>query len=248
MATSAAPALVVKDLFVSYGTTPALTGVNLTLGAGKICGLVGANGAGKSTLMKAIMAIVPAAGSIQVLGTTPAQARKRGLIGYTPQHESVDWDFPISAYEVVMMGRYHRLGGIRRPGKEDRKVVSAALDAVELGSLAHRPIGELSGGQKKRVFVARAIAQAPQLLLLDEPFGGVDKRSEATIIAALQDLANQGVTLLVSTHDLAALPQLASEVVLLNRVVTYHGPVAQGLEPHRLLEGFGVHLPGSGER
>lgn len=159
-----------------------------------------------------------------------------------PQSEDIDPTFPISVRDVVMMGRYGALGLTRRPRAVDRVAVAEALERVELSDLAGRQIGQLSGGQRKRVFVARAIAQGASLLLLDEPFAGVDKRSEATIVRLLRELAASGRSVLVSTHDLHALPQLADDAVLLLRTVMFHGPVREALEPERLATAFGLDV------
>lgn len=236
-------ALQVAGVHVNYGDVVALQGADLTIEVGRVCALVGANGSGKSTLMNAIMGMVPLrSGTVQVFGKSPKVARAQGLIGYAPQNEAVDWQFPVSVHDVVMMGRYGKLGITRRPRPQDFQAVEQALERVELSELAGRQIGQLSGGQKKRAFVARAIAQQAQFLLLDEPFGGVDKRSEATIIRVLHELVATGVSILVSTHDLQALPQLADEMALINRRIMFHGSVAQGLRPEQLMQGFGVRM------
>ncbi|WP_418275016.1 metal ABC transporter ATP-binding protein [Isoptericola jiangsuensis] len=239
-----APALDLDGVSVRYGDVVALDGVTLHLDAGTVCGLVGMNGSGKSTLFKAVMGLVDlTAGSVRVDGATPARARRRGVVGYVPQSEAVDWGFPVSVRDVVMMGRYGRLGLTRRPRAADRDAVEHALARVELTDLADRQIGRLSGGQRKRAFVARGIAQDAQVLLLDEPFAGVDKRSEATIVRLLRELADDGRTVLVSSHDLHALPRLADEAVLLLHRVLFHGPVAEALEPGNLARTFGLDLP-----
>ncbi|MPV48666.1 ATP-binding cassette domain-containing protein [Pseudactinotalea sp. HY160] len=239
------PALVVRDLTVHYGPVRALDAVSLTLAASRVCGLIGMNGSGKSTLFKAILGQVPLdAGDVSIFGRTPAAARSAGLVGYVPQTEAVDWDFPVSVREVVMMGRYGRMGLLRRPRRADHEAVEQALDRVELTDLAHRQIGRLSGGQRKRAFVARGIAQGAHLMLLDEPFGGVDKRSEAMLVGQLRRLAAGGVTVLVSTHDLAGLHDLADEAILLLRTVLAHGPTASVLTPARLAGAFGLDVLG----
>lgn len=159
-----------------------------------------------------------------------------------PQSEDVDWTFPVSVRDVVMMGRYGRLGLTRRPRPEDHRAVDAALERVELGDLADRQIGRLSGGQRKRAFVARGIAQDAGVLLLDEPFAGVDKKSEATIVRLLREIAADGRTVLVSTHDLHALPSLADEAVLLLRRVVFQGAVDEALRPELLARAFGLTI------
>ncbi|MFC9362645.1 metal ABC transporter ATP-binding protein [Rhodococcus sp. NPDC057014] len=240
---TAQPAVEVEDVTVHYGDVLALDQVSLALHPGRVCGLVGMNGSGKSTLFKTIMGTVkPDTGTVHINGAAPAAARKAGVLGYVPQSEDVDWTFPLSVRDVVMTGRYGRMGPTRRPGKADREAVDHALDRVELTDLADRQIGQLSGGQKKRTFVARGIAQGATILLLDEPFAGVDKRSEATITALLRELADAGAAILVSTHDLHALPDLADEAILLLRTVLMHGDPAVVLQPENLAAAFGLDV------
>ncbi|WP_213572043.1 metal ABC transporter ATP-binding protein [Rhodococcus sp. USK13] len=237
------PAVEVQDVTVHYGDVLALDGVSLSLQAGRVCGLVGMNGSGKSTLFKTIMGTVkPDTGTVRINGQAPAAARKTGVLGYVPQSEEVDWAFPLSVRDVVMTGRYGRMGLTRRPGKADRSAVDHALERVELTDLADRQIGQLSGGQKKRTFVARGIAQEATILLLDEPFAGVDKRSEATITTLLRELAGAGAAILVSTHDLHALPALADEAILLMRTVLAHGDPTLVLQPANLASAFGLDV------
>ncbi len=234
-------AIEIDHLTVRYGEVLALDDVSLRIEPGRVCGLVGMNGSGKSTLFKAITGMLrPERGTIQVGDLDPARARRRALVGYVPQSEAVDWQFPVSVRDVVMMGRYATMGITRRPRAVDHAAVEEALARVELTPYADRQIGQLSGGQKKRAFVARGIAQDAQLLLLDEPFAGVDKKSEATIVRLLRDLAADGRTVLVSTHDLHALPQLADETILLLHRVLFHGPVDQALDPANLARTFGL--------
>ncbi|MDF3308488.1 metal ABC transporter ATP-binding protein [Rhodococcus koreensis] len=240
---TAQPAVEVEDVTVHYGDVLALDRVSLALRPGRVCGLVGMNGSGKSTLFKTIMGTVkPDTGTVRINGAAPAAARKAGVLGYVPQSEDVDWTFPLSVRDVVMTGRYGRMGPTRRPGKADREAVDHALERVELTDLADRQIGQLSGGQKKRTFVARGIAQGATILLLDEPFAGVDKRSEATITALLRELADAGAAILVSTHDLHALPDLADEAILLLRTVLMHGDPAVVLQPENLAAAFGLDV------
>lgn len=240
-----APALEVHGLTVHYGDVLALDDVSLTLRRGTICGLIGMNGSGKSTLFKSIMGTIrPDRGSVAIAGIAPKQARRAGLVGYVPQSEDVDWSFPLSVHDVVMMGRYGFQGFTRRPRPADRVAVAEALDRVELTDLADRRIGALSGGQRKRAFVARGLAQGADVLLLDEPFAGVDRRSEATITELLRDLADGGATVLVSSHDLEALPRLADEAILLLRRVLFHGDPDAALQPEQLARAFGLDLTG----
>ena len=234
------PAILVENVTVHYGDVLALDAASLSLDAARICGLVGMNGSGKSTLFKAIMGMIkPDAGRVLINGEPPAKARKAGGIGYVPQSEDVDWQFPLSVRDVVMMGRYGHQGFTRRASKADRAAVDLALDRVELSEFADRQIGQLSGGQKKRAFVARGIAQGATMMLLDEPFAGVDKRSEATITRLLKELAADGCTILVSTHDLHALP------AALRRG---GAPDAQGPDARPARGGAAAGAPGHGLR
>ncbi len=235
------PAVQVHNLTVRYGDTLALDSLYLTLEPARICGLVGTNGAGKSTLFKAALQLVPAQhGQIHIHGHHPKTARTNGLLAYVPQAEQVDWQFPVRVADVVMTGRYHHMGPTRRPRRTDRDAVAAALDRTGLTHLAHRQIGELSGGQRKRAFLARALAQGAHLLLLDEPFSGVDARAQADIVEVLHTMRDDGHTLLVATHDLAGIAQLCDEVVLLRRHVLTHGPPEQALTTTRLAQAYGL--------
>ncbi|QYH20303.1 metal ABC transporter ATP-binding protein [Corynebacterium aquatimens] len=235
------PAIAVDDVAVRYGDVVALDGATLSVQPGRICGLIGMNGAGKSTLLKAIMGLVkPDRGTVRINGIDPTRARKTQVLGYVPQSEDVDWQFPVTVRDVVMMGRYGHMGFTRHARAEDIAAVDRALERTHLESFADRQIGQLSGGQKKRAFIARGIAQGASIMLLDEPFAGVDKHSEATITELLRDLAAEGTTIFVVTHDLVALPQLAPETVLLNRRVLMHAPTEVVLEPDNLVQGFGM--------
>ncbi|WP_051299413.1 metal ABC transporter ATP-binding protein [Arthrobacter castelli] len=237
---AAAPALNIASLTVRYADILALDRVSLGLEQGNICALVGVNGSGKSTLFKAIMGLVSAGtGTVRIFGAGSKAARKNNLLTYVPQSEDVDWTFPVSVHDVVMMGRYGRLGPTRRPHSADREAVDHALEQVGLTSLASRQIGELSGGQRKRAFVARGIAQQARLMLLDEPFAGVDKGSEATLTSLLQRLRADGKTILISTHDLAGIPRFCDEAVLLHRSVLAHGDPAEVLTTENLARAFG---------
>jgi manganese transport system ATP-binding protein len=238
---SSHPALTVTGVGVRYRDVTALVDASLTLEAGRVCGLVGMNGSGKSTLFKAVMGVVrPDTGAISIFGGPPARARKNGTVSYVPQSETVDWTFPVSVRDVVMMGRYGKQNWMRSPRGRDHDAVTEALARTELTELADRQIGQLSGGQRKRAFVARAIAQEASLLLLDEPFAGVDKRTEATITRLLRELTAQGASVLVSTHDLHALPDLCDEAVLLQQRVLMHGSPEEVLRPENLALAFGL--------
>jgi manganese transport system ATP-binding protein len=241
-------ALSIQDLHVSYGEVKALTGASLELSESTVVGLIGMNGSGKSTLFKAIMGMVKIQeGKILVFGEEPSVARRKGTIAYVPQSEEIDFSFPISVQEVVLMGRYGKMGPSRKAKPSDYSAVKDALAQVELTEFADRQIGQLSGGQRKRAFVARAIAQEARLLLLDEPFAGVDKKSEATIIRLIKDLSKNGVTILVSTHDLVALPRLAYESILLMRKVLLQGKTSDVLKPNNLALAFGIDVLGGGD-
>jgi manganese transport system ATP-binding protein len=240
-AASTAPALEVTGLRVAYDDVLALDGVDLALAPGRVHGLVGPNGSGKSSLFKAVVGVLrPTAGTVRVAGEDPASTRARGAVAYVPQAEGIDGDFPVRVRDVVMMGRYGRMGPLRRARRADVEAVDAALGFVKLTDLADRQIGRLSGGQRKRALLARAIAQEASLLLLDEPFTGVDRPSEDTITRLLRELAAGGRTALVATHDLVGLPELADEVVLLNRCVVAHTDPASALEPDLLVRTFGA--------
>jgi manganese transport system ATP-binding protein len=244
--TTNAPAIRVESVSVYYGDVLALDRASLAVQPARVCGLVGMNGSGKSTLLKTIMGMIrPDAGSVALYGAGPTAARRAGMLGYMPQSEDVDWAFPLSVRDVVMTGRYGRMGFTRRPGPADRRAVDEALDRVELADHQHRQIGQLSGGQRKRAFLARCIAQGATVLLLDEPFAGVDKRSEATITRLLREMASDGATILVATHDLQALPELADEAVLLMRAVLMHGDPHDVLRPANLALAFGLDSVGA---
>ncbi|AEF40083.1 metal ABC transporter ATP-binding protein [Hoyosella subflava] len=240
--TPPSPAIEVRDLTVAYRSLVALRSVSLTVPWGQVYGLIGTNGSGKSTLFKSIMGILrPNSGTVLINGGSAAIARRRSLISYVPQSEDVDWSFPLSVREVVMMGRYGSLNWLRTPRRKDRTAVSDALEKVGMADFADRQIGQLSGGQRKRVFVARALAQGAAIVLLDEPFTGVDKTSEATISFLLRRLAAEGKTILVSTHDLHSLPGLCDAAALINKTVLLHGTPAEVLKPDNLALAFGAN-------
>ncbi len=237
-------ALDVQDLHVSYGDNIALDGLSLIAEPGRVHGLIGMNGSGKSTFFKSLVGLVKTdSGTISVFGKSASEARRAGWIAYAPQNEDIDWDFPVSVREVVLMGRYGHMGTARRASEVDHAAVAAALDRVELTDLADRQIGALSGGQRKRAFVARGLAQGAQILLLDEPFAGVDKRSEKTITTLLRELAAEGRTIVVSTHDLIAVPALCDDVALINRHIIAHGAPDEILVPDLLADAFGGFVP-----
>ena len=220
------PALVINDLTVAYHSRPVIWDVDLTVERGALMALVGPNGAGKSTLIKAVLGLVPrSAGTVEVLGRRVE--RLHPGIGYVPQRGSVDWDFPTTVLDVVMMGRYGRLGPLRRPGRSDREAARAALDQVKLADLADRQISQLSGGQQQRTFLARALVQEAEIYLMDEPFAAVDALTERAIVDVLRELQRQGRTSIVVHHDLATVTDYFDQVTLLNVELVASGPVAE---------------------
>jgi manganese/iron transport system ATP-binding protein len=198
------------------------------------------NGSGKSTLFKSIMGFVPlAAGKVEIFGMSAAQALKHNVVAYVPQSEDVDWNFPVLVEDVVMMGRYGHMNFLRMTRPSDREAVDAALERVGMSAYRKRQIGELSGGQKKRVFLARALAQEGKIILLDEPFTGVDVRTEEAIIELLQALRAEGRVMLVSTHNLGSVPRFCDRTVLINRTVLAHGPTSEVFTKANLEKTFG---------
>nr|WP_042507338.1 ABC transporter ATP-binding protein [Tropheryma whipplei] len=238
--------LSVSDLSVVYGDVVAMRDATFEVASGVVCGIIGMNGSGKSSLFNSIVGNVrPARGSISIFGLSPVAAMKRGMVAYAPQRESIDWNFPISVREVVMMGRYGFMSLSRRASQTDRDKVTQALEMTELVELADRQIGQLSGGQKKRAFVARAIAQGAKLLLLDEPFAGVDKKSEGMIVQLIRQLCEKGCCVLVSTHDLNTLHGLCNEAILVKNRILMHNTCEVVLRPNNLAMAFGLD-PGYG--
>jgi ABC-type Mn2+/Zn2+ transport system ATPase subunit len=233
--------LQIRGLTVGYGLEPALESVDLDLPPGSICALVGLNGAGKSTLFRALMGfLVPEGGTMRIDGLSVAEAQRRQRVAYVPQDDQLPWDFPLRVWDVAMMGRYGHQGLLRWPSGADRQAVREALRRVELTELADRPVGALSGGQRKRALLARAIAQQAHLLLLDEPFTGVDRRTERLIIDQLLELGAKGGSVLIATHDLDAIPGFCDRVLLLNRRVLACGPTEAVFTQANLLRTFGA--------
>jgi manganese/iron transport system ATP-binding protein len=233
--------LAVRDVTVTYrnGMT-ALSHASFTIPRGTITALVGINGSGKSTLFKAIMGFVPlAAGSVEILGMPAKQALKKNLVAYVPQAEEVDWNFPVLVEDVVMMGRYGHMNFLRRPSDKDRARVEEALVRVGMADFRKRQIGELSGGQRKRVFLARALAQEGQVILLDEPFTGVDVTTEEQIIGLMQELRAEGRVMLVSTHNLGSVPEFCDRAVLIKQTILASGPTTEVFTPANLQVAFG---------
>lgn len=236
--------LKVDDITVTYNNGhTAIYDASFNLNGGTICALVGINGSGKSTLFKSIMGMVhPTRGRVTFNDFSVKQALKQNIIAYVPQTEEVDWDFPVLVSDVVMMGRYGHMSFLRIPSKEDKKQVDIALERVNMLDFKHRQIGELSGGQKKRVFLARALAQQGKVLLLDEPFTGVDVKTENAIIDLLKDLREEGHLILVSTHNLGSVPEFCDQVVLINQTVLAFGPTKTTFTPQNLMTTFGGAL------
>ena len=241
---ASAAGLEVADVSVAYrnGTT-AMRHASFTVPRGSITALVGVNGSGKSTLFKAIMGFVPlAAGTVTILGVPGREALKRNLVAYVPQSEEVDWNFPVLGEDVVMMGRFGHMGWLRRPRLVDREKVTESLERVGLLDFRKRQIGELSGGQKKRVFLARALAQEGEVILLDEPFTGVDVKTEDAIVALLRALRDEGKVMLVSTHNLGSVPEFCDRTVLVKGTVLASGPTSEIFTREHLEETFGGAL------
>ena len=239
--TTASAGIMARDVNVTYrnGHT-ALYNASFEIPRGTVTALVGVNGAGKSTLFKAIMGFVPAAkGEIQLLGRSVKDALRQNLVAYVPQSEEVDWAFPVLVEDVVMMGRYGHMGFLRRPSATDRAAVDQALERVNMQDYRHRQIGELSGGQRKRVFLARALAQDGQVILLDEPFTGVDVKTEEQIIALLGELRAEGRVMLVSTHNLGSVPEFCDRTVLVKGTVLSYGPTETTFTRANLEAAFG---------
>ena len=230
----------IEDVTVAYNGKVALHRASLKLKSGIVCGLVGMNGSGKSTLFKAIMGFVkPLSGRILIGGLPIRQVQKSNLVAYVPQSEEVDWNFPVSVYDVVMMGRYGYMNLLRIPRSLDKQVVRASLERVQLWEMRDRQIGELSGGQKKRTFFARALAQQATVLLLDEPFSGVDIKTEKLMISLLMELSQAGHTILISTHDLASITTFCDQVVLINRSILAYGTTSEVFTEENLSRTFG---------
>jgi manganese/iron transport system ATP-binding protein len=234
-------AIDVAGVTVSYANGHvALRDASFHLGAGSICALVGVNGSGKSTLFKAMMGILtPAAGTVRIAGRPVREALKENLVAYVPQAEEVDWSFPVSVWDVVLMGRYGYMNFLRIPRAEDKRIAEESLRRVGMLEYRDRQIGELSGGQRKRVFLARALAQRGRVILLDEPFTGVDVTTESAIIALLRELRDEGHIMLVSTHNLGSVPEFCDHVVLINRTVLAAGPTLAVFTEENLLRAFG---------
>jgi manganese/zinc/iron transport system ATP- binding protein len=238
---SASPAIEVTDLTVVYGEKPVVWDVDLTVPQGVLMAIVGPNGAGKTTLIKAILGLIPtSAGQVLIHGRPYAVQRK--LVGYVPQRGSVDWDFPTSVLDVVMMGRYGALGWFKRPGKAEKEAALIALAKVGMESYAHRQISQLSGGQQQRVFLARAIVQNAEVYLMDEPFQGVDAVTERTIVGLLKELRSAGKTVLVVHHDLQTVAEYFDWVTMMNVRRVAAGPVSEVFTDENLRHTYGGRI------
>jgi len=241
MVAQPAASILVSNISVTYKNgVKAITDASFELGAASICALVGVNGSGKSTLFKTLMGFLsPTSGFVTIAGMPVAKALKSGIVAYVPQSEEVDWTFPVLVDDVVMMGRYGHMGILRIPSKSDRTAVDQALARVNMTDFRRRQIGELSGGQRKRVFLARALAQGASVVLLDEPFTGVDVKTESAIIDLLREMRAQGRLMFVSTHNLGSVPEYCDQVVLFNKTVLAYGPTEKIFTEANLARAFG---------
>jgi ABC-type Mn2+/Zn2+ transport system ATPase subunit len=230
-----------SDVSAGYDDRAALDRIDLAIEAGTLLAVVGPNGAGKSTLLKVMAGLLqPWSGRVEVLGHPAGQQARR--VAYVPQAELVDWSFPVTVTDVVMMGRYPRLGPLRRPGHDDRRAVDEALEKVSMAAEASTQIGALSGGQRRRVFLARALAAEADLFLLDEPVTGVDATTQEDLMDLLEGEARRGKTVVATTHDLACAAQRFQRVLAINRTVIAHGPASLVLDPNVLARTYGGHL------
>ncbi|WP_281397303.1 metal ABC transporter ATP-binding protein [Heyndrickxia vini] len=233
--------LSINKLTVAYQKNPVLKNISFTIPEGNLIGIIGPNGAGKSTLIKAILELIPSiAGEVSIYGKTYKEMRK--IVGYVPQRESVDWDFPTNALDVVMMGRYGHLGWIKRPRAKDRQIAMNCLEKVGMEGYAQRQISQLSGGQQQRIFLARALAQDAKIYFMDEPFVGVDAATEKAIITLLNDLKRQGKTVLVVHHDLNTVKEYFDWTILLNVHLIGVGPTEKLFTKENLQKTYGGKL------
>lgn len=231
-------ALHIEDLTVAYNSKPVLWDVDLAVPEGVLAAIVGPNGAGKSTLIKAALDLIPrAAGTVQFYGKSYQQARD--LVGYVPQRGSVDWDFPTSVLDVVIMGLYGKLGWLKRPGRRERQLAMDALEQVGIADLAHRQISQLSGGQQQRTFLARALVQDAHIYFMDEPFAAVDAVTERAIISLMRELRARQKTVIVVHHDLQTVPEYFDYVALLNVELMASGLTAETFTPDNLRQTYG---------
>ena len=234
-------ALEIHDMTVAYLKKPVLYGVDLELPRGKLVGIVGPNGAGKSTLIKACLGLLPlSSGWVEIFGQPYKEGKTR--VGYVPQRESVDWDFPVNVMDVVLMGRYGKSGLLKRPTKMDRRIARECLEKVHMLPYAKRQISNLSGGQQQRVFLARALAQESDIYFMDEPFAGVDAATEVAILTLMQELRDEGKTLLVVHHDLPTAKEYFDMLILLNMRVIKYGPTEEVFTNDLLQKTYGGRL------
>ncbi|MBS0648249.1 MAG: metal ABC transporter ATP-binding protein [Verrucomicrobia bacterium] len=230
--------LEVEQLTVNYEKTSVLWDINFAIPEKKIVGILGPNGAGKSTLLKTLLGLLqPLSGQISFFGKPLSQVRKK--VGYVPQRSSVDWDFPITAFDLVMMGRYGKMGLLKWASKEDKEATRLALEQVEMLSFANRQIGELSGGQQQRLFIARALVQDADIYLLDEPFAGIDMATEKTLVDLFRTLREKGKTLLIVHHNLASTEQYFDWLILLNTCLIASGPVEEVFNQQNIWRTYG---------
>ena len=233
--------LEIHDLTVTYHKKPVLYGIDLEVPAGNLVGILGPNGAGKSTLIKSIMGLIPqSSGWVKIFGKSYKKNAKR--VGYVPQRESVDWDFPVNVMDVVLMGRFGHIGLFRRPSRKDREIAMACLEKVNMAPYAQRQISNLSGGQQQRVFLARALAQESDIYFLDEPFSGVDAATESAIIKILMELRDRGKTLIVVHHDLTTAKEYFDMLLLLNMRKVDFGPTEEVYTYEKLQKTYGGRL------
>lgn len=235
------PVLEIHDLTVSYGKNPILWNIDFSLPHGILAGIIGPNGAGKSSLIKAIMGLLEVnSGYIRIFDSEMDTVRKK--ISYVPQRESVDWDFPASALDIVMMGTYHKLGLFNRPGKKEKELALKCLEKVDMANFKDRQISELSGGQQQRVFIARALAQEADIYFMDEPFAGVDISTENTIVDLLKQMTKDGKTVIVVHHDIHSASRYFDWIIMLNMHLIASGPTDQVLTEQLLQKTFGGKL------
>ena len=235
------PPLEIHDMTVAYDRKPVLWDVDLAVAKNKLIGIMGPNGAGKSTLIKAVLGLVPrASGRVDIFGKP--YEKQRSLVGYVPQRESVDWDFPITAVEVVLMGRYGHIGWLKRAKRADLEMAEDSLKKVGMADFAHRQINQLSGGQQQRVFLARALAQDAALYFMDEPFAGVDAATEQAILKTLHELRDAGKTVIVVHHTLQTVKEYFDHAIFLNLRVVAHGPIDEVFTEENLRKTYGGRL------
>jgi len=234
-------AIEIHDMTIAYHKKPVLWDVDVEIPEGKLIGIIGPNGAGKSTMIKSIMDLVPkASGWVKIFDRPYQEMRK--IIGYVPQRESVDWDFPVNALDVAVMGRYGHLGWIKRPGKEDFRIAAEALEKVGMSQYANRQISQLSGGQQQRIFLARALAQQAKIYIMDEPFAGVDASTERAIITLLMELRSQNKTILVVHHDLQTVTKYFDHLLMINMRMVASGPTKEVFTDSNLQKTYGGRL------